>query len=1160
VFGGELGDGLPLQTLHRGGTYSKYEPVVQTKILVITADIEFFQDMFPPATSSTPPGSAMMPPNPARFRMRPRLSLSTLARAVALAAGLAIGGAQAEPTSQIYQLGISPAAKTLESGTDGLLPWIAKGSLPPGSILRSISVDAKIEDVGTDGTTDDWASQLSVYLDPSPDAPGTAALLQVGGYGKLGTVSIALTDTSSNGWSNGQAGPPATVIDTISEAAWAPLGEIDLNTVSVSLGNDYSQASWSGSVTIVYDIPQAAAIKTFGPGAVISPLVGNAGTISWLVPSTADVTALAPTFTLSSGTCDRDNGGPATYDFTTPVVYTVTDGAIVNTYTVTVTKATALVWDLVTGGAWDLETDNWRGLVSGEFAVFANGNEAIFDNPAGGTIDIAPGMAPLSTTVSAASGNYTFSGGPLAGTGSLVKSGNGTLTINPADHTFSGGTTLNGGKLLMEVVEARTGLGSGPVTLNGGQFHLNRFTCANDLVVTGGSIILDNGFGSAITGDIANTAPNLEITAWYTQHPLSGSISGPGGFTLNSVAGGGVTLSGTNSYTGTTTVASGTLQCNNPAALGSGALSIGTGGAKVNLNFTESKAVAALILGGVEQTATGSYGSPTSDATFKSNYFSGNGMVTTGDPASAAYITSFGTNVAGSAAVIGAVAANSATITWYVPAGTNLANLAPAFEVTSGATCSDQTSGVIPTPGFGAGPVAYTIVSQNTLVTNTFTVEVEILPTESVLIWNLAGGGEWNRTSPNWRGQSSGLPSPYFDGVHVVFENTGGGTILLKGDLSPLSTTVNAASGTYTFGVAVDGGAVTTGSLTKDGGGTLQMSKANTYDGGTIVNAGTLNLSWPGDGVPRTTLGSGLVTLNDGTLFLNRVDLANPLTVNGGSLIAENGFANTWSGPITLNAPNLNVTAYYSGNHTFSGDISGSGGMTLSSVAGGGLVLSGTNTYTGTTRVNGGTLRFNSPQAVAPGELIISSGGAKVNLNFNGTKAVASLTLGGELKTAFGTYGSEASGATFKDDNFFSGTGTVTLGDVVSDYAAWLGGFTFAEGADTSPTGDPDGDGMTNQQEYAFGLNPTLGSSNNPIVEPLDPATGNFQYTRRATPAATGLAYNVLTSTDLDEWTSGGATETGFTTAGDIQTVTVNVTTPPVGGKLFVQVQALSAP
>ncbi|MCF7731962.1 MAG: hypothetical protein K9N23_09745 [Akkermansiaceae bacterium] len=50
--------------------------------------------------------------------------------------------------------------------------------------------------------------------------------------------------------------------------------------------------------------------------------------------------------------------------------------------------------------------------------------------------------------------------------------------------------------------------------------------------------------------------------------------------------------------------------------------------------------------------------------------------------------------------------------------------------------------------------------------------------------------------------------------------------------------------------------------------------------------------------------------------------------------------------------------------------------------------------------------------------------------------------------------------------------------------------------------------GPANQDEYAFGLNPALGSSVNPITMPLDKATGAFTYSRR-TPGLTGLGYTV---------------------------------------------------
>jgi autotransporter-associated beta strand protein len=48
--------------------------------------------------------------------------------------------------------------------------------------------------------------------------------------------------------------------------------------------------------------------------------------------------------------------------------------------------------------------------------------------------------------------------------------------------------------------------------------------------------------------------------------------------------------------------------------------------------------------------------------------------------------------------------------------------------------------------------------------------------------------------------------------------------------------------------------------------GAALTGMASRYDGGTVIESGTLLLEWPGDGVSHTTLGSGPVTLDGGTL------------------------------------------------------------------------------------------------------------------------------------------------------------------------------------------------------------------------------------------------------------------------------------------------------
>ena len=290
-----------------------------------------------------------------------RNTLRHLALALTVAAGLVAGSAQAGTTTATYNLGTQASPTTIEKGIAGLLPWKAKGVLPTGSILKSVSINAIIENFGTDGINDDWAQDICVYIDPSPQAAGTSALLQVGGYGTIGTV------TKRIGWPNGDGGPRRPVTGTKTAADWSSLGEIDLSTVQLSVGNDWSQAAWSGTITVTYDTPEPATIRSFGTNvvgssAIIAVPVAGMATINWIVPYASGSTpallaALAPQFTLSSGTCTNQTSGvaPVSPNFSaSPVTYTVADGTTVNNYAVTVTVSPAsTACDILTFGLPD---------------------------------------------------------------------------------------------------------------------------------------------------------------------------------------------------------------------------------------------------------------------------------------------------------------------------------------------------------------------------------------------------------------------------------------------------------------------------------------------------------------------------------------------------------------------------------------------------------------------------------------------------------------------------------------------------------------------------------------------------------------------------------------------------------------------------------------
>ena len=163
-------------------------------------------------------------------------------------------------------------------------------------------------------------------------------------------------------------------------------------------------------------------------------------------------------------------------------------------------------------------------------------------------------------------------------------------------------------------------------------------------------------------------------------------------------------------------------------------------------------------------------------------------------------------------------------------------------------------------------------------------------------------------------------------------------------------------------------------------------------------------------------------------------------------------------------------------------------------------------------------------------------------------------TLSGSVLDAVGTAKSVQVWVRDPGNNFFPTISNFRLtdtGGTSTPYDTWLAGYTFASGADTTPTGDPDADGMTNQQEFAFGLDPTTGAS----VSPVTPLVGTqFTYTRYAD---SGLGYTVEYSTDLAGWDTAAWTEVpGDPDANGVQTVTVTVTNAPLGGKLFVRVRA----
>ncbi len=351
--------------------------------------------------------------------------------------------------------------------------------------------------------------------------------------------------------------------------------------------------------------------------------------------------------------------------------------------------------------------------------------------------------------------------------------------------------------------------------------------------------------------------------------------------------------------------------------------------------------------------------------------------------------------------------------------------------------------------------------------------------------------------------------------------------------LANSSLTVDASTDSAFSGV-ISGNA---GSLDKKGAGKLTLRSVNTFTGGTTVSAGTLELSGANNGnaIVRGSLvvqpGATVNLTNDDGTGLGWVDgsKVTSLTINGG-MVTSTGTMHVWNFPGGVNMTggtlqsnggtsdangsqlewiNANVTTYASANTaTIGGRIrmrgdggaagitftvadgdavndlvvsaaineawtpgrtitkNGPGTMVLSgansytgatTVNGGKLVMSGTGNYTGTIQVNSGILSLSNPVIDNNTSVVIASG-AKVDLNFVGTEIVGSLAIDGGASLPAGIYDSNHPDY----GSYFTGTGSITILGANSSWVSladgnwsdsinWSGG-TPAVGYDATAT------------------------------------------------------------------------------------------------------------
>jgi T5SS/PEP-CTERM-associated repeat protein/autotransporter-associated beta strand protein len=297
----------------------------------------------------------------------------------------------------------------------------------------------------------------------------------------------------------------------------------------------------------------------------------------------------------------------------------------------------------------------------------------------------------------------------------------------------------------------------------------------------------------------------------------------------------------------------------------------------------------------------------------------------------------------------------------------------------------------------------------------------------------------------------------------ATFDISNGGSQTIQ-DLSGVSgSTVNlggnelragTANSTEFDGVIQGSG----GSLVKQGTGTLTLGGNNTYSGSyTSIEAGTL-VATNNHAFSNTTVyvGNGNTTGIAAALLLGGssggVNVSNTVSVNPGTGTnrtvggTNTSGTDTFSGLVQMDGSfgenrSMNVTAAAGGTVAFTNTISGSG-QSVAKIGAGTVVFTGPNTYTGGTTINAGTLTIGSGGSIADSSGVnlaasgatfdISNGGNQTIQDLSGSGNVAlgsnTLTLGTANSTTFsgviadGGIGGGTGGGIDK-----AGTGTLTL-------------------------------------------------------------------------------------------------------------------------------------
>ena len=499
-------------------------------------------------------------------------------------------------------------------------------------------------------------------------------------------------------------------------------------------------------------------------------------------------------------------------------------------------------------------TNNYGGLITLGSASTISSDVGVLNITNAGTI-VGGGFGL--TLTGAANGSVTTKISPT--TSSLTKNGAGTWTLN-GTNTYSGATTVNNGTLQAGTTTSAFGVGS-----------------AVNLTNATGVAILDLNGNSNTIGSLTGVAASfVDNTAAGVATLTTGSA---GSTTYNGVirnTGGALSLTKTgalttftlatsaNTYTGLTTVSQGILNIRNGASLGAATGTAATG-------TVVSNGATLQIQGGI---TVGN----------EALTLNGTGAALPLPAQTGALVNISGTNNFGGLITLGSAST--------ISSDAGLLNLTNAGTIV------------------GGGNALTLAGAANGSVTSIISPTVSSLTKNGAGTWTLNGANTYTGpTNVNGGTLKAGVASvanvsgAFGKNSAVILANTAGTTLDITGFNTQIGSLAGggAAGGNVTLGAATlttgDDNTSTThsgvisgagGALVKNGTGTFTVAGANTYTGGTTLNAGTLAAA------NGSAFGNGNLTVNAGTLRTSGGPLvinigSGNVAINGGTVVANVG-------------------------------------------------------------------------------------------------------------------------------------------------------------------------------------------------------------------------------------------------------------------------------